>query len=171
MSIVLDGTTGITTPAVTGLTTALTVAQGGTGAATLTANNVLLGNGTSAVQVVAPGTSGNVLTSNGTTWSSTALPAGGVTSLNGQTGAITDTNQYAIGSYVLGRPANITNYTGNETVAGSSLYATSTGGGYDGTSWLTGSGQVLINTGTWRCMSPASYPSSYGRQGLWARIS
>jgi hypothetical protein len=50
----------------------LPVAQGGTGLATLTANNVLLGNGTSAVQAVAPGTSGNVLTSNGTTWQSTA---------------------------------------------------------------------------------------------------
>ena len=47
------------------------VANGGTGAATLAANNVILGNGTSAVQVVAPGTSGNVLTSNGTTWAST----------------------------------------------------------------------------------------------------
>ena len=51
----------------------LPVAGGGTGVATLTANNVLLGNGTSALQTVAPGTSGNVLTSNGTTWSSTAL--------------------------------------------------------------------------------------------------
>jgi hypothetical protein len=49
----------------------LPVANGGTGAATLTANSVLLGNGTSAVQAVAPGTSGNVLTSNGTTWAST----------------------------------------------------------------------------------------------------
>lgn len=45
---------------------------GGTGQASLTANNVILGNGTSAVQFVAPGTSGNVLTSNGTTWSSSA---------------------------------------------------------------------------------------------------
>lgn len=44
------------------------VASGGTGATTLTANNVLLGNGTSALQVVAPGPSGNLLTSNGTTW-------------------------------------------------------------------------------------------------------
>jgi hypothetical protein len=33
------------------------VAQGGTGSASLTANNVLLGNGTSALQVVAPGAS------------------------------------------------------------------------------------------------------------------
>lgn len=54
----------------------LPVAAGGTGATTLTANNVLLGNGTSALQAVAPGTSGNVLTSNGTTWAS-AAPAGG----------------------------------------------------------------------------------------------
>ena len=61
-----------------GLTThvsgTLPVANGGTGTTTLAANNVLLGNGTSAVQVVAPGTSGNVLTSNGTTWTS-ATPA------------------------------------------------------------------------------------------------
>ena len=56
----------------TGLSIALSVAQGGTGATTLTANNVLLGNGTSSPLAVAPGTSGNVLTSNGTTWASSA---------------------------------------------------------------------------------------------------
>jgi hypothetical protein len=50
----------------------LPVASGGTGSTTLTVNNVLLGNGTSALQVVAPGTSGNVLKSNGTTWTSAA---------------------------------------------------------------------------------------------------
>ena len=50
----------------------LSVANGGTGASTLAANNVLLGNGTSAPLTVAPGTSGNVLTSNGTTWASSA---------------------------------------------------------------------------------------------------
>ena len=55
----------------------VTVAQGGTGAASLTANNVLLGNGTGALQVVAPGTAGNVLTSNGTTWQSTTPAASG----------------------------------------------------------------------------------------------
>ena len=57
------------------------VASGGTGASSLTANNVLLGNGTSALQVVAPGTSGNVLTSNGTTWASSAPVTGGMTLL------------------------------------------------------------------------------------------
>jgi hypothetical protein len=44
------------------------VSSGGTGLSTLTANNVILGNGTSAVQFVAPSTAKNTLTSNGTTW-------------------------------------------------------------------------------------------------------
>ena len=57
------------------------VASGGTGSSSLTANNVLLGNGTSALQAVAPGTSGNVLTSNGTTWTSTAPVTGSMTLL------------------------------------------------------------------------------------------
>lgn len=55
------------------------VASGGTGRSTLTLNNVVLGNDTSAVQLVAPGSSGNVLKSNGTTWSSGGVPAGGLT--------------------------------------------------------------------------------------------
>ena len=48
------------------------VANGGTGATTLASNQVLLGNGTNAIQTVAPGTSGNVLMSNGTTWVSSS---------------------------------------------------------------------------------------------------
>ena len=71
------------------ITGTLPVANGGTGATTLTANNVVLGNGTSAVQFVAPSTSGNLLTSNGTSWASTApatpvVPAGAIiyTALN-----------------------------------------------------------------------------------------
>lgn len=66
----------------TQVTGTLPVANGGTGATSLTANNVILGNGTSAVQEVAPGTTGNVLTSDGTTWTSSPLPASEVT-LNG----------------------------------------------------------------------------------------
>ena len=60
------------------VTGTLPVGNGGTGAASIAANNVILGNGTSAVQVVAPGTSGNILTSNGTTWQSTAPAASGI---------------------------------------------------------------------------------------------
>lgn len=58
--------------------TALAVADGGTGLSTLTANNVILGNGTSAPTFVAPGVTGRVLTSNGTTWTSAAPAAPGV---------------------------------------------------------------------------------------------
>lgn len=79
---VSGGTTGLTTsggPITSSgtitLAGTLAVSNGGTGATTLTANNVLLGNGTSALQVVAPGSSGNVLTSNGTTWVSQAAGA------------------------------------------------------------------------------------------------
>ena len=86
MALYCDGTDvvdAITRFSAITLGTALAVASGGTGAATLAANNVILGNGTSAVQVVAPGTSGNVLTSNGTTWASTTPVAGGDVTLNG----------------------------------------------------------------------------------------
>jgi hypothetical protein len=50
----------------------LGVSGGGTGLTTLTANNVILGNGASSPTFVAPGTTGNVLTSNGTTWVSSS---------------------------------------------------------------------------------------------------
>ena len=39
---------------------------------------MLLGNGTSALQTVAPSTSGNVLKSNGTTWTSAVAPETGI---------------------------------------------------------------------------------------------
>jgi hypothetical protein len=79
---VASGGTGSTSTTFVNLATNVTgtlpVANGGTGATTLTSNNVIIGNGTSAVQFVAPGTTGNVLTSDGTTWASTAPAASGV---------------------------------------------------------------------------------------------
>jgi hypothetical protein len=69
----------ITGGTITGITD-LTVADGGTGASSITANSVILGNDTSALSgnLVAPSTSGNVLTSNGTTWTSAATTSLGV---------------------------------------------------------------------------------------------
>lgn len=64
----------ITGGTVVGITD-LVVADGGTGVSTISANAVVLGNGTNAIQTVAPGTTGNLLTSNGTTWQSTAPAA------------------------------------------------------------------------------------------------
>jgi hypothetical protein len=71
----------------TGLVNIAPVANGGTGRSTLTLNNVLLGNGTAAVQEIAPGASGNVLQSNGTTWASTALAVVPVVSQQTLTGS------------------------------------------------------------------------------------
>jgi hypothetical protein len=75
---IANGGTGSTSTTYCSLTTNVTgtlpVANGGTGTASLTANNIILGNGTSAVSFVAPGSAGNLLTSNGTTWVSTAAP-------------------------------------------------------------------------------------------------
>jgi hypothetical protein len=51
-----------------GLSGSLPVANGGTGRSTLSANQLLTGNGTSPINSIAAGTSGNVLTSNGSQW-------------------------------------------------------------------------------------------------------
>ena len=65
-----DGTNFIAASAAFVNGAVLGVSGGGTGLSTLTANNVILGNGASNPTFVAPGTTGNVLTSNGTTWTS-----------------------------------------------------------------------------------------------------
>ena len=142
----------------------LAVARGGTG----TASPSLVG--------------GTNITISGS-WPNQTVTAsgGGVTSLNGQTGAITDTTLYAIGSYITGRPQNSSTYGVNSTIAGSSLYSTAPtgvwiggkqntwGGGFYGSN--AGAGQNLTNTGTWRCVSSAYFANGWATAGLWVRIS
>ena len=149
---IANGGTGTTSTTYCNLTTNVTgtlpVANGGTGAATLTANNVLLGNGTSAVQAVAPGTSGNLLTSNGTTWTSAAgdfvskdigsaavgcfgygMGASGGTVASGST-----TSSFRIPS-----PAGFGGTSGYITLSGTWRNVSGNTRGYDGTSdqdWL-----------------------------------
>ena len=140
----------VNTSGLADLTTAVTgtlpVANGGTGVATLSANNVILGNGTSAVQVVAPSTSGNVLMSNGTTWAS--QPSGAYAGIN----LVTFTSS---GSWTC--PAGITKIfvrvVGGGGGGGAAQYSGSIGGGGGAggtiTSYITtASGTYTITIGT-----------------------
>jgi hypothetical protein len=143
----------------TDVTGTLPVASGGTGATSLTANNVLLGNGTSALQVVAPGTSGNVLTSNGTTWTSAAsvssFSAGttGLTPSLATSGAVTLAGTLSVANGGTGA----TSLTANNVLLGNGtgavqVVAPGTSGNVlvsDGTTWTTAAftgGMTLITT-------------------------
>lgn len=160
--------TTLTIPNVTGTVlqsgTAVTVAQGGTGATTLTANNVLLGNGTSAVQVVAPGTTGNVLTSNGTTWTSTA-PTGGA--INVQTftssGTWTKPAGYAAGSRVLVQCWG-GGGSGGKTTNASGASGGGAGGGYN-ERWLSLSQMGATETATVGAGGTAASAAGNGNVG------
>ena len=122
---------------------ALPVASGGTGAATFTANNVLLGNGTSALQVVAPGTAGNILTSNGTTWQSTAPAASGVTTISFGSTGLTPSTATSGAVSVAGTLAIANGGTGATTLAGANLPVTNVANTFTGTQTFTGSASVL----------------------------
>jgi hypothetical protein len=161
----------------------VSVAKGGTGATSLTANNVLLGNGTSALQAVAPGSSGNILTSNGTTWQSTAPAGGGVTSavagngiaVSGATGAVTFSaaapSFNSVGSYVLGAKGSEGNITYNNTYSAGStgikVYYINTTNISCNTVLLGGEGSNALS-GTWRAMSSAS---QYTGMALLVRVA
>ena len=171
----------------TNISGALTPTNGGTGVATL--SGIAFGNGTSAftaastAQVLAvvgtlpvanggtgltaAGTSGNVLTSNGSAWTS-ATPAAAVPAV------------FAIGSYILGRPANITSYATSSTIAGSSLYCVGSCIMRNAGWQILGQGanlaagvSAVINVGTWTCVSSALYDAGNGQgfSGLWVRTS
>lgn len=111
----------------------LTVYGGGTGLNTLTPNNLIVGNGTSAPTFIAPGTSGNVLTSNGSIWSSTALPLD-VSSFSGGTTGLTTTSGLTTGSITLMGVLNPANGgTGSTTRTGTGSVAMSISPTFTGT--------------------------------------
>jgi hypothetical protein len=107
---------------------ALPVASGGSGSTALTANSILIGNGTSALLGLAPGTSGNIAISNGTTWTS-ATPtsfAGTITATSGST--ISDgTTAFAIGYLAIPQNAQSSNYTLVLIDGGKHIYSTNSG--------------------------------------------
>lgn len=114
-------------------------AGGGTGAGTFTANNVLLGNGTSAFQTVAPGTTGNVLTSNGTTWTSAVVSgfATGTVMLFYQSAAPTGWTQVTTQNNKALRVVSGTGGVAGGTVAFTTAFASQAVSGSVGTSGAT----------------------------------
>lgn len=148
----------ITTGVVTTQAVPIPVADGGTGATTLTANNVLLGNTASAVQFVAPGTSGNVLTSNGTTWASaaaTSFAAAGsgseiqarstATTVQAVTGSSTLTGGIALVEQTAGNV--LLSLTGASAQTGDLLDITANGGAAGGLFKVLAAGS-FVGTGT-----------------------
>jgi hypothetical protein len=98
--------------------------------------------------------------------------AGGVTSLNGQTGAITNTSLDAIGSYIWGRPANLTAYAPGSTASsvhstdGSKQYLAY----YDTYGWQRYRSS-RVASGTWRCITGSGSDGGGYNSALWVRIS
>ena len=95
---------------------------------------------------------------------------------SGLTGVGGSTTFGAVGTYIWGRPANLTDYAAGATASG--LYATSNKhpdtppyytsyGGWD--SAITVPTSV---SGTWRCMAgTGKYNANYAPSSLWVRIS
>lgn len=136
----------------------LSVKNGGTGASTLTPNNVILGNGGSAVQFVAPSTSGNVLTSNGTTWTSATNAYAGV-----QAQVFTGNGTFTVPTGITAVKVTVIGGGGNGGSGSSDGSATGSGGGGGGAGvaikWITGltpGAAITVTVGT------ATNTSSFG---------
>jgi hypothetical protein len=159
------------TNSVSNATGTLPVGNGGTGATSLTLNNVILGNGTSAVQTVGPGASGNVLTSNGTTWTS-AAPA----VIGARSQIFTSSGTFTVPTGVTA--VKVTVVGGGGMGSSVSNYQAGGGGGGGGAAveWITGltpAGTVTVTVGaggttgstTGGTSSFGSYVSASGGSG------
>jgi len=133
----------ITGGTITGITD-LTVADGGTGASSITANSVILGNGTSTLSgnLVAPSTSGNVLKSNGTTWTSAAPTVPWVVSDVSSSSSITSgTTSYSIAANTLMVLGTAYSYMGGSSGASLGVRIKNSGGTTLFTYTLTGANE------------------------------
>jgi hypothetical protein len=106
----------------------LGAANGGTGAATLTAHGVVIGNGTSAVNITSAGTSGQVLTSNGAS-SDPTFQAVSLTTVaawyNGTPSSTLTQNAFTIVKYPTKKTD--TGGTGSDYSTSTGLYTVATG--------------------------------------------
>jgi hypothetical protein len=107
------------------LYTGISVAYGGTGVSTIPANALMIGNGTSDITTLAPGTSGNLLVSDGTSWTST-FPSSIVKTSTSQSigGAKTFTNTLKVNSGTAGGAVLEVNGASTNTTAYNASSAT-----------------------------------------------
>jgi hypothetical protein len=109
LTVTISGDLSVVTGGLS-LSNALTVSNGGTGAASLAGNGVLVGQGTAPVTSIATNTAGLCLLSTTGTPAWGACPTGsGVTSLNTLTGALNIANASAAGSIITIDDASTTN--------------------------------------------------------------
>lgn len=156
------------TTAVTGV---LPVANGGTGASTLTANNVMLGNGTGAIQFVAPSTSGNSLVSNGTSWiSSTPSNPPALSTASGLAPS------YSARAWVLFNGTGTVSITGSANVSsitddGTGLYTVNFITAMpDAIYSVTGSGYQIQN-GQYTCLASSTLTASSAQVSSWGSFN
>ena len=109
----MAATTNIPVANATGV---LAVGNGGTGLTTIPSGNVVIGNGTSALYGLAPGTAGNVLTSIGGSWVSNAAVGGSATP-----GGADTQFQYNNGGVFAGA-ANLTTDGANVTIGSANTF-------------------------------------------------
>ena len=126
----------------------LPVGGGGTGLTTIPTGNVVIGNGTSALYGIAPGTTGNVLTSIGGNWVSNAVVSSAATSPGGSPTQVQFNNA---GSF--GGDANLTfsgstltaaNLTVSNLTASQAVFSSSTKQLVSNP--ITGTSSVVMNT-------------------------
>ena len=171
--ITTGSTTGISGSAIS--TGTIGVSVGGTGATSLTANNVILGNGASAVQFVAPGSNGNLLTSNGTTWTSAAAPSSTPTTAQVGTAsagfAVGDVGTYAFLTYTGGGGGAAVSAGTNYTGSGLKFAGVGPSTGASSTSVTTGT-SGSATSGTWKAMGTTTpHSGSFYALTLFLRVA
>ena len=158
-SLVLTNATGLVLT--TGVTGILPVANGGTGLASLTAHDVLVGNGTGNVTLISPSTAGFILTSNGVGADPTfQASTGGVTSITGTPNQVIASA--STGAVTLSLPQSIAT-TSNVTfgaVTAADIHATE----FHGTLETTSFGEILFDDHTVNFVAvaaPSTITASY----------
>jgi tryptophan synthase beta subunit len=124
--------------------------------------------------------SGTEITFNDATVQTTAAVAGGVTSLNGQTGAITNTTFNAIGSYCAGSIVSTSTVSAGSTQAGTSIVQGVPAGVLQSPYGQIDTAQTRSNlskSGTWRAVGQSAgflaccCTRTIAGSNLWVRIS